>query len=202
VEFPKNNIQKFLLNYFTSFKRIEAKSMIYYIHGYQSSPYGEKATLFKKTLQAIPITYRNGAPEDIVISQALSCISDVIKNDTAVVLIGSSLGGFLAASVALTHPAVTRLILLNPAIIPPETDLQTIQGMPLRILEEMKDPRLFTEKIPAAITILRGTQDDIVPDQWILSFAQAQNATLQLFNDDHRLSKNLKELPGLISALI
>jgi len=74
--------------------------------------------------------------------------------------------------------------------------------MPLRILEEMKDPRLFTEKIPAAITILRGTQDDIVPDQWILSFAQAQNATLQLFNDDHRLSKNLKELPGLISALI
>ena len=67
--------------------------------------------------------------------------------------------------------------------------------MPLRILEEMKDPRLFEQKIPASITILRGTQDDVVPDEWILSFAKAQQATIQLYNDDHRFSKNLQNLP-------
>jgi predicted esterase YcpF (UPF0227 family) len=176
--------------------------MLYYLHGYQSSPNGEKATLFKEKLHAIPITYRDSSPEDLVISKCLSRISEAITNDPHVVLIGSSLGGFLAASTALTHPTVKRLILLNPAIIPPEIDLTTIEGMPIRILQEMCDPRLFEEKIPAAITILRGTLDDIVPDHWILTFAQAQNATILLYNDDHRFLKNLQRLPEIISELI
>jgi predicted esterase YcpF (UPF0227 family) len=176
--------------------------MLYFLHGYQSSPNGEKATLLKKTLKAIPISYQDGAPEDLVISQALSRISDVLKNDTKVVLIGSSLGGFLAVSIARTNHSVIQLILLNPAIIPPDVDLRSIQGVPIRILEEMKDPRLFEQKIPAAITILRGTRDDTVPDDWILSFAQAQNATIQLYDDDHRFTKNLKRLPDIISELL
>jgi len=74
--------------------------------------------------------------------------------------------------------------------------------MPLRILEEMRDPRLFDQKISAPIIILRGIQDDLVPDEWILSFAKAQQATIQLFNDDHRFSKNLQKLPMIISELL
>jgi predicted esterase YcpF (UPF0227 family) len=176
--------------------------MLYYIHGYQSSPDGEKATLLKETIQAIPIRYREGSPEELAISECLSRISEAIENDQQVILIGSSLGGFLAASTARTHPNVTQLILLNPAVIPPEIDLTTITGVPLRILKDMRDPRLFQEKIPAAITILRGTLDDVVPDEWIVSFAQAQNATIQLYNDDHRFSKNLYRLPEIISELL
>ena len=176
--------------------------MLYYLHGYQSSPNGEKATIFKETLGVIPIAYRDVSPEDLVISRCLYRISEVLKNDHRVTLIGSSLGGLLAASTAMTHPTVKQLILLNPAIIPPEIDLHTIEGMPLRILKEMKDLRLFEQKIPATITILRGTQDDIVPDEWILSFAKAQQATIQLYNDDHRFSKNLQNLPRIISKLL
>jgi predicted esterase YcpF (UPF0227 family) len=176
--------------------------MLYYIHGYQSSPTREKATLLKEKLQALPIIYRESSPEELVISECLTRISEAIAHDQQVVLIGSSLGGFLAASTALTHPTVKRLILLNPAIIPPEQDLTTIKDIPLRILQEMRDPRLFQEKIPAAITILRGTLDDVVPDEWILRFAQAQDATIQLYTDDHRFSKNLHKLPDIISELI
>ncbi len=176
--------------------------MLYYIHGYQSSPNGEKAALLKATLHAIPIAYREGAPEELVISECLSRISEAITNDQQVILIGSSLGGFLAASTALTHSTVKQLILLNPAIIPPEIDLDTIEGMPVRILQEMRDPRLFQQKIKATITILRGTLDDIVPDEWILTFAQAQNVTIRLYNDDHRFSKNISKLPEIISELI
>jgi predicted esterase YcpF (UPF0227 family) len=176
--------------------------MLYYIHGYQSSPTGEKAILLKEELQVIPITYQESPPQDLVISKCLSRISEAIAHDQQVILIGSSLGGFLAASSALTHPTVKQLILLNPAIIPPEQDLTTIKDMPLRILQDMRDPRLFQEKIPAAITILRGTLDDVVPDEWILRFAQAQDATIQLYTDDHRFSKNLHRLPDIISELI
>jgi predicted esterase YcpF (UPF0227 family) len=176
--------------------------MLYFLHGYQSSPTGEKAVLLKKTLQAIPITYRTGAPEELVISQALHRISDAMKNDDHVILIGSSLGGFLAASTALTHPTVRHIILLNPAIIPPDVDLRSIEGIPLAILKNMKDSRLFEQKIPATITILRGTQDTVVPDRWIVSFAQAQNVSIHLFDDDHRFSKNLQRLPDIIGDLL
>jgi pimeloyl-ACP methyl ester carboxylesterase len=176
--------------------------MLYYIHGYQSSPTSTKGTLFKKTLHAIPIRYRDGNPEDLVITDCLKRISETIQNDDNVVLIGSSLGGFLAASTALSHPNVKRLILLNPAMIPPKTDLSTIQGMPQRILIEMMNPRLFEQKIGAAIAIVRGTEDTVVPDDWILSFAQAQEATLLLLNDDHRFTKNLEQLPGIITELL
>jgi predicted esterase YcpF (UPF0227 family) len=176
--------------------------MLYYLHGYQSSPTGAKATLLKKTLHAAPITYRESHPEELSISACLNRISTAIQNDPQAVFIGSSLGGFLAASTALTHPNVNRLILLNPAIIPPTTDLSTIPGIPLRILQEMINPRLFEEKIPAAITILRGTHDEVVPDDWILAFALAQQATLRLFDDDHQFSKNLQKLPVIISELL
>ncbi len=176
--------------------------MLYYIHGYQSTPHGEKAALFKKTLHAIAISYQDTAPEEIRIQHCLEKISKKIRNDPSVTLIGSSLGGFLATSTAMSHPNVGRLILLNPAIIPPETDLDTIEGMPLRILQEMINPSLFTQKITAQITILRGTQDTVVPDLWVFRFAQAQNATIQFLDDDHRFSKNLSRLPDIISELL
>jgi predicted esterase YcpF (UPF0227 family) len=176
--------------------------MLYFIHGYKSSPQGEKATLLKKTLKVIPISYRDGLPEDLVIVKALDHISDAIQNDKKIVLIGSSLGGFLAASTALSHQCVRKLILINPAIIPPDVDLGTIQRVPLRLLKEMRDSRLFEQKIPASITILRSTRDDTVPDYWIQRFASAQNATIQLYDDDHRFTRNMKRLPGIITDVL
>jgi predicted esterase YcpF (UPF0227 family) len=175
--------------------------MLYYIHGYQSSPNGQKATLLKETLHAVPITYRESAPEDLVISQCLHRILKSIAHDQQVTLIGSSLGGFLAAETALNHPTI-QLILLNPAIIPPETDLTTIKGMPQRILQEMKDPRLFTEKIPTNITILRGTLDKVVPDDWVYRFAQMQQATIKRFTDDHQFTTTFQRLPQIIKDIL
>jgi len=61
---------------------------------------------------------------------------------------------------------------------------------------------LFKQKIPASITILWGTNDDVVPDDWVVCFAKAQQATIQLYNDDHRFSKNLQKLPVIISELL
>jgi predicted esterase YcpF (UPF0227 family) len=175
--------------------------MLYYIHGYQSDPTSTKGTLFNKTLHAKAISYRDGKPEDLVIADCLRRIADVIKDDNDVVLIGSSLGGFLAAKTALNHP-VKNLILLNPAIIPPTVDITKIQGTPQRILQDMKDDYLFERKIDARITILRGTGDDVVPDDWVLAFAEAQKATIRLFNDDHSFTHHMNQLPEIIAKII
>jgi predicted esterase YcpF (UPF0227 family) len=176
--------------------------MIYYIHGYESSPTSAKGNLFKETLHAVPITYRTGPPETMAIPECLQNITSAIKDDAYVILIGSSFGGFLAATTAQLHPNVKHLILLNPAIIPPRTNLSKIQGMPLQLLSQMMRPELFTEKIPAAISILRGTDDTVVPDTWVLAFARAQEATVHFLHDDHVFSKNLSKLPAILSKIL
>ena len=149
------------------------KDKLYYIHGYQSSPEGNKGSLFKEKLHAEAIKYRDCEPENLVISECLTRISEVIKNKSDVILIGSSLGGFLAASTAISHTNITQLILLNPAIIPPSTNLDDFVGVPRRILEDMKDRRLFENRLNVDIIILRSTEDELIPDTWVCEFAKS-----------------------------
>jgi len=176
--------------------------MLYYIHGYESSPDSAKGRLFRDKLGARAIKYRDCKPEDIVISDCLKRIENEIKNDKDVFLIGSSLGGFLAACIALENPNVKKLVLLNPAVIPPSEDIGKFQGVPYRILREMKNNLLFEKRIGAKIMILAGTEDDVIPLRWILEFAMKQNATVQFLCDDHGFSRNMEKLPNIIKKCI
>ena len=169
-------------------------SKLYYIHGYQSSPEGTKGVLFQKELHTLPIKYRDVPPEELVIKDCLARISDIIHDQDDVVLIGSSLGGFLAAVTAVNHENVSRLILLNPAIMPPEIDISRINSMPQRILKDMVCPRLLRKKFPGKVIIFRGTKDDVVPDEWVLEYAKTQEATVHFIADDHRLNNSLRML--------
>ena len=176
--------------------------MLYYIHGYMSSPNSTKGTLFKKKLNAKPIRYRDCEPEDLVISDCLSRIKKEIENDEDAVLIGSSLGGYLAAKTALENKNVKQIILLNPAIIPLSVNISKINGMPQSILSDIQDESLFKNKISSDIYILIGLQDDVVPIKWPLDFAMSQNSTLKFFEDDHSFTKNLQKLPQIINKFL
>lgn len=180
-------------------RSIGGECMLYYIHGYLSTPDGAKGMLFHQTLGATAIAYRRGAPEDLVISECLERIQKTLASDPNVQLIGSSLGGFLAAKTALHIPTVDTLILLNPALIPPAIDVSILTGMPLRIFHEMKDPALFTTKISAKLLVVLGTQDEVVPNAWGIEFAKAQEAQVLFLQDDHQLSRHLSQLPKLLS---
>ncbi len=175
--------------------------MLYYIHGYLSSPDGDKGTLFSKQLQAKAIKYRDVPPENLVIADCLTRIQEEINDDEQAVLIGSSLGGFLAAKTAQLS-SIAKLILINPAIIPPTVDLSTIDDMPDRILQDMQDEALFLSRISADIDILVGTNDDLVPNEWSVEFAKAQQAKIQFYRDDHRFSNHLSQLPRIIKELL
>ncbi len=171
---------------------------IFYIHGYQSSPDGAKGALFSQTLQAIALKYRDGPPEDLIITDCLDRIKKGINSFNEVVLIGSSLGGLLASVTALNMSTVAQVFLLNPAIMPPETDIDTINSMPKRILREMYFPKLFSKKISSEIIIFRGTNDEVVSDEWVLPFAQYQEATVHFLADDHRFSKRVDDIVKII----
>ena len=176
--------------------------MIYYIHGYMSDPNSTKGTLFKEKLNAKAIKYRDCEPEDLIIADCLQNIKKEIENDENAVLIGSSLGGLLAAKTALESSNVKQIILLNPAIIPLSFDITKIQGMPQSILSDMKDIRLFEEKIDAYIDILAGTMDDVVPSGWVLEFAKSQDVTVRFFEDDHSFTRNIDQLPDIITTIL
>ena len=175
---------------------------MYYIHGYLSDPCSEKGKILKEQLGVIPLRYRDGRPEDIVIQNCLNNIYKALKDDNDITLIGSSLGGFLAAKTALKKENITQLILLNPAIIPPDFNISQIRDMPQRILSDMIDSELFNKRIKSNIFILRGTKDDVVPSKWVYSFAEAQEATVRFLHDDHRFSKNIEKLPVIIEEVV
>ena len=175
---------------------------LYYIHGYQSSPTSTKAVLFQNKLKAKPITYRKCPPEKLKIKNCLQQIAATIQNDSNTTLIGSSLGGYLAAKTAQKNQQVKKLILLNPAIIPPNTDITKHTDVPKNILRDMIDETLFEIKLNCPITIIRGTNDTVIPDEWILSFAQKQEATVIFLQDDHRFSQKILQLPNIITKII
>ena len=176
--------------------------MLYYIHGYLSSPDSTKGTLFKKTLNAHPIKYRDCEPEKLVISECLENIKKEIQNDSDAILIGSSLGGFLVAETALKNQNVKKIILLNPAVIPPDYDITKIKDMPQSIIRDMQDPKLFETKIKADVTVLVGTLDDVVSNSWPKEFAKAQNAKIEFYTDGHSFTNNLEKLPKIIKKII
>lgn len=182
--------------------KIFKKNNLFFIHGYLSSPESLKGLLFKKKLKAKPIKYRTCKPENIIISECLENIKKNIKNNSNVVLIGSSLGGFLAAKTAQLIPNIEQLILLNPAIIPPNYDITKKKDMPQSILKDLKDPKLFDTKIQTEITILLGIKDTVVPNSWSIEFAKVQEATIKFFYDDHSFTNNINRLPDIIKKII
>jgi len=167
-----------------------------------SNPDSTKGTLFKKTLGAKPIKYRDCKPEDLVIADCLKRIKKEIEIDKEIVLIGSSLGGFLAAKTALENKDVKQIILLNPAIIPPYVDISKIKDMPKQILLDMHDNNLFKKKIKADIYIIVGTKDELIPLKWPIEFGQSQEATIKFLHDDHSFTRHINQLPEIINKIL
>lgn len=176
--------------------------MLYYIHGYLSSPKSHKARLFAGHLQAKAIRYRDCAPEDLVIGDCLARIREAIAGDEQVSFIGSSLGGFLAAVCSLDNRCVKNLILLNPAIAPPKIDLTMHRTLPERICRNLIEDRLFGQKLFAKVDIIRATGDEVIPLDWNLQFAMHHEACIHFFHDDHRFSQYMEQLPQIITQIL
>ena len=92
---------------------------VLYLHGFASSPASRKAQFFAARLEAqgrqleIPVL-DEGDFEHLTIARQLSVLERLLDGAPAV-LIGSSLGGYLAALYASDHAGIERLVLLAPA---------------------------------------------------------------------------------------
>ncbi len=95
--------------------------MYIYLHGFSSGPESTKAKYIKAQFAQIGIELQ--VPDlnqddftHLTVSRQIAQAVDLFPPDRSpVTLIGSSLGGWIAAIIAQNHPQVERLVLLAPA---------------------------------------------------------------------------------------
>jgi uncharacterized protein len=195
---------------------------VLYLHGFASSPRSRKAQFFAERLQemGLPVEVPDlagGDFEHLTLSKQLGVVERAAGADP-VILIGSSLGGYLAAIYAARNPKVERLVLLAPALgfhglwtkeLGPER-LQSWRengiipifhygvghDMPLAY-ELMQDAEQF-ESFPdfsQPALIFHGKQDPIVPIQQSILFAATHpNVRLQELSSGHELIDVLADI--------
>ena len=180
-----------------------------YIHGFASSPQSRKAQAFRQALAAKGVSVETpamdrGEFEHLTISGQLAVLESVI-GEKSVCLIGSSMGGYLAALYAASHPAVTKLVLLAPAFgfarrwgerigtpKPPDFEVfhygeQRMRRVHYGLIEDaLRFPGAPDFVQPARI--FHGIHDETVPIEYSRDFAAAHpNARLTELDSDHEL---------------
>jgi pimeloyl-ACP methyl ester carboxylesterase len=90
-----------------------------YLHGFASGPMSRKAQSFRRALawHGLELEIPDLAEGDfghLTISGQLTVVERTLHGEAAC-LVGSSMGGYIAALYAAGHPDITRLVLLAPA---------------------------------------------------------------------------------------
>jgi len=197
-----------------------------YLHGFASSAQSSKAGFFRQKAAARGIdlvTPDFNQPDfaSLTISRMIAQASEAIAAaPEPVVLIGSSLGGFVAVQVAASEPSrVARVILLAPALDFSANRLRDLgdrgldewrrtdtlnvfhygygRMMPLRysLYEDATRYDAFGAHVPQPIQIFQGTRDTAVDPETVRRWAAARtNVELHLLDDDHQLIASLEPM--------
>jgi uncharacterized protein len=195
---------------------------VLYLHGFASAPTSRKATFFAARLRAlgfhvdIPDLAQNNF-RGLTITGQLRVIEQAANNDP-IILIGSSMGGYLASLYAAKHAEVDRLVLLAPAFAfhqlwlsqIPEAELARWRtkgsveffhygmgrNMPLDygLLQDASQYQPFPAfKQPALI--FHGERDNAVPIQYSVDFVNLHpNARLVRLQSGHELTDVLDRI--------
>jgi len=181
---------------------------VLYLHGFASSPASKKASFFRERIPSLEVPdLAAGDFENLTISGQLELIEDLARGER-VALIGSSLGGYLAALYAARHAEVAKLVLMAPAFgfarrwaAAPEVENWRKTGfLDVYHYGEKRNRRLSYAFIEDALgyedspdfkqpaLIFHGIRDDVVPARFSSEFAASHpNARLHLLDSDHEL---------------
>jgi len=195
---------------------------VVYLHGFASGPSSSKARFFAGRLKQEGVEVRvpdlaQGDFEHLTISGQLA----VVEREAGagpVALIGSSLGGYLAALYAARHPEVTRAILLAPAfgfarrwpesLGQAELDRWRRTGYRevyhyaggdtrrvwYRLIEDGQRYEDYPEAVQPLL-VVHGTRDSVVSPEFSIEFARRRgNARLMLVDSDHQLLDVLERI--------
>jgi predicted esterase len=157
---------------------------VYFNHGKESGPWGDKITRLADVARG-----RGFDVESLDYSgmDADSRVAKLLDSDARaahpLILMGSSLGSYVAA-VASASLRPRGLFLLAPAFYLPDFAIQ--------------------EPVPHAdvVTLIHGWDDELIPFENSIRYANKFKATLHLVESDHRLSSQLPLIASLFETFL
>ena len=158
---------------------------VIFSHGQESGPWGTKIRSMANRARSLgcqvdSIDYQGIADPSERVGKLLQECAQI---DDKLILVGSSMGGHVAAAAAEELGAV-GLFVLAPAYFMPG-----YEGL--------------TPTPPSIPTcIVHGWHDEIVPVENSIRFARSCSATLHLVDGDHRLTANIAEINEYLSYFI
>jgi hypothetical protein len=198
----------------------------FYLHGFASSARSSKAAFFRARLAERGLALE--APDlnlpdfsTLTITRMLNHVAEAIgESGEPVVLIGSSLGGFVAVQTAIDRPArVERLVLLAPAL---EFRAERVGELGDRSVEEWRRTgrldvfhfaygrvmplhyELFADaqryqphaaRVTVPIQVFQGRHDTAVDPVAVQQWTNLQpDAELHLLDDDHQMHASLDDI--------
>jgi len=203
---------------------------VLYLHGFASSPASRKARFLADRLRQIGFSVdipdlAEGEFSRLTLSSQLKVIERAAGPDP-IILIGSSMGGYLAALFAQHHPQVKQLILLAPAFgfhrlwadtLGPERlgkwkqsgwlnvyHYSEAREIPLDygLMEDAARYNPFPD-FPQPALLFHGTRDSVVPSNSSVAFSDGhKNVRLVLLNSDHELTDVLEVIWPSIRAFL
>ncbi|HLT29412.1 MAG TPA: YqiA/YcfP family alpha/beta fold hydrolase [Myxococcaceae bacterium] len=197
--------------------------MFLYLHGFASSPQSRKAQRFLEHFQARGATLEipaldEGDFEHLTLSRQLRLVERLLADAPRPhVIIGSSMGGYLALLHAQTHP-IDALVVMAPAVdfatrwstrFPAEdiaawertgstlVDHHALgRKVPLSF-ELVRDSRLHPAwpRVEAPALVLQGTRDDVVSPESVQTWVeQTPSARLLTYDTDHEMSEVVDDM--------
>jgi len=149
-------------------------SRLIFIHGLEGTSQGTKATLLRGYFPGMLTPDFHGS-----LDERMAVLNKILGGKTGWKLIGSSLGGLMAAIFTCQHPeAVDQLVLLAPALILPQ----------------------FAETNPQPVSVptvvYHGKQDTVVLLEPTLILAKQvfTNLTYNIVEDDHGLYQTVHKI--------
>lgn len=196
-----------------------------YLHGFASSPQSTKARYMQQKFAELGLTLH--VPDlnlrdfsTVTLSEQLDYLDRTyLHNNEPLIVLGSSLGGFLAVQLAAKNPLVEKLILFAPAFgfshrIAKALGTENVTkwqqdrirefyhyGLKRNVNLQFQffvDAQQYSEEnltrsLP--MLIFHGIDDDVVPASLSEEFAKRRSqVTLKLLNDDHALGQDLESI--------
>lgn len=196
-----------------------------YLHGFASSPQSTKARYMQQKFKQLGLTLHT--PDlnltdfsTVTLSKLLNYLNRTyLESNQPLVIIGSSLGGFLAVQLAAQSPLVQKLVLFAPAFGFSQRIAKTLgeeniakwqqdgsrefyhyglkRNVNLQFQFFVDAQNYSEEKLTRSLPILifHGLQDEVVPASLSEEFMKRRSqVTLKLLSDDHALGNDLDNI--------
>jgi pimeloyl-ACP methyl ester carboxylesterase len=154
-------------------------------HGKESGPWGSKITAMAAVVRSLKLGVESvdcrGLDDPVQrVAKLLGVLSTL---DGPLLLVGSSMGGHVAAAAA-ARSRTAALFLLAPAFY-------------MRGLEQYTP-----QDVTVPTVIVHGWHDDVVPVENSIRWAREHGATLHLLDSDHRLEDRIDAICVLLGSFL